>query len=608
MPNPQTERRDSGEGCAAKAEGAFIGLAAGDALGWPQEFPSRVVRRAATSGSPSTAFRQWTRKSGGRYYAHEEVIRPGEYSDDTQLLLAVARSRLFPGANWWTALTRTELPLWTLYERGGGGATKRAVDLWVKGVQPWKAADAKAVQQYFDAGGNGVAMRVLPHAVAHAKSEDAAALMRDVMLDGVATHGHPRALVGATSYAYAAWWLLRAHHTVAFGELLGVMLAGETIWGGLPAVAHPKAGWMEAADQWARDGYAAVWSSVVGEMVSLLKAAQQGIEAGALAEDDAVLKQLGCFGRAKGAGTVSAAAAAYLCSRYAAQPVQAVLTAAFAHGSDTDTIAAMTGGLAGCLSGRDWLPAEWLRVQDVEYLRRLAVDLARGPHGEEPGKERPQPVGARDLDGIRARLSAGPSGDIPLGGTRSANVFDFVALRPISKTTVAQRWHLRTSDGQTLYVTKLGRLPKGGASTSSPEHEPAARRQPEATEAGARAHAAGVKLTVTDMSASANFYGNLLGLFAVKRTPRFVSFGAISLVDARTAVELSEGAVQVVQAACRNRVAVHVTDLQPCLERLAESGVQVGRVITLPWGERSVHVVDPDGNVVELIEKRGGSS
>lgn len=189
-----------------KAEGAFLALAAGDALGWPQEIP-RNVRGNSTNESAHVEFKKWIRRSGGRFQPYYEVIHPGDYSDDTQLTLAVARSRTNHGSSWWKALTRVELPLWTLYERGGGGATKRAANAWASGNPPWKSDKRDRVRQYFAAGGNGVAMRVLPHALFLAKQEDPVALMYDVVLDGSATHGHPRALVGATVYAYAAWLL-----------------------------------------------------------------------------------------------------------------------------------------------------------------------------------------------------------------------------------------------------------------------------------------------------------------------------------------------------------------------------------------------------------------
>lgn len=147
----------------AKAEGAFLALAAGDALGWPQEIRQNA-RSSACAASPRIEFQAWTRRSGGRYRPYEEIIRAGEHSDDTQFTLAVACSRTNHGADW-KAFMRVELPRWTIYERGGGGATKRAAQAWLSGNPPWLSGKTDVVRRYFDAGGNGVATRVLPHAL-----------------------------------------------------------------------------------------------------------------------------------------------------------------------------------------------------------------------------------------------------------------------------------------------------------------------------------------------------------------------------------------------------------------------------------------------------------
>ena len=81
-----------------KAEGALLALAAGDALGWPQEFPRNVCSKIH-SKSAHVEFEAWTRRSGGRFRPFEEVIHAGDYSDDTQLTLAVARCRTNHGGN-----------------------------------------------------------------------------------------------------------------------------------------------------------------------------------------------------------------------------------------------------------------------------------------------------------------------------------------------------------------------------------------------------------------------------------------------------------------------------------------------------------------------------
>ena len=395
----QHEPRRPGLSLLAKAEGAFLALAAGDALGWPQEMPGSV--RKVVSANPQVEFTQWTRRSGGRFHPFEEVIHAGDYSDDTQLTLAVARSRANHGPAWWKALTRVELPLWTLYERGGGGATRRAAAAWADGRPPWKSTRKNGVRQYFEAGGNGVAMRALPHALFLAGQESAATLIHDVILDGSATHGHPRALVGAAAYAYAAWSLTRNRSTLRFGELLELLIDQAPEWSRLPKSERRGGSWFEAAEE-ATDGrYGELWENTVCEMRELLEAARKGLQAGALADDHSTLQHLGCFGRTKGAGTSSAAAAAYLAARHAAQPVQGILRAAFEKGADTDTLAAMAGGLLGCLAGVEWLPSPWLQVQDAKYLRAMAAKMADGPQraGHDPVATSPvgavHPVGAR---------------------------------------------------------------------------------------------------------------------------------------------------------------------------------------------------------------------
>ena len=454
----------------AKAEGAFLALAAGDALGWPQEI-ARNERGGKANDLPGLEFRTWTRRSGGRFYAYDEIVQAGEYSDDTQLTLAVARSRTNHGANWLKAFMRVELPLWTLYERGGGGATKRAARAWVDGRSPWQSPKADVVQRYFAAGGNGVAMRVLPHALFLAGQDDPSVLMCDVVRDGIATHGHPRALVGATAYAYAAWSLARRDQTLRFGELLELLLEEREGWGVFPEPQAGKNTWLAAANRVSNESYERLWDRTVDEMRLLLEKARNGIRGGALADDRSVLDDLGCFGRFKGAGTVTAAAAAYLAARHAAQPAQGVLRAAFERGADTDTLAAVTGGLLGCLAGNEWLPAPWLDVQDAAYLRRIAGRIASGPAGAD---QRPveRPAAQRS---ILADLAEDGKHEVLLGDSMRVQATRLPKPKPVSKSLAVQAWKLRTFDGQTLYVTKIDTL-KRVADAGEARSKPASRQ------------------------------------------------------------------------------------------------------------------------------------
>ena len=439
----------------AKAEGAFLALAAGDALGWPQEMPRNILSNRGNAGA-HVEFEEWTRRGGGRFHPYEEVIHSGEYSDDTQLTLAVARSRINHGPAWWKAFTRIELPLWTLYERGGGGATKRAANSWANGSPPWKASKRESIRRYFEAGGNGVAMRVLPHALFLAGQDHPTTLMHDVVLDGSATHGHPRALVGATAYAYAAWSLVRLNDTLRFGELLDTLLDEAPVWSRFPASARERSSWFEAANDATDARYGRIWEQTTHEMRDLLEKARKGLRAGALADDHSVLKELGCFGRAKGAGTSSAAGAAYLAARHAAQPVQGILRAAFEKGTDTDTLAAMAGGLMGCLAGVEWLPQPWRQVQDSEYLRNIAAKVAQGPEGASEKPVEPLP----DSRSILLDLILNGNQEIGLGGSTRVVATALRNPKSLSKSVAVRAWRLKTAEGQTLYVTKIGRLPK----------------------------------------------------------------------------------------------------------------------------------------------------
>ena len=445
----------------SKAQGAFVGLAYGDALGWPQEFrprSSRLQRPVVVSSE----LKPWTRSAGGRFYDHLDTVRAGEYSDDTQLTLAVARSRLLGDNDWWQFFTRTELPLWMLYERGGGGASKRAAASWLKSTAPW---DQKpdSVRRYFHAGGNGVAMRILPHAVRFSGSDNPVQLIRHVVLDGTATHGHPRALIGAALFAYVTWWLLRLDRTLEYGELIRVAVNGVDVWGGPDALSDSSLGWREAGKSIHRGGYETTWKEVVNEMLELLEVIKSGIDRGVTADDNQVLNDIGCFGHAKGAGTVSAAAAIYLCSRYAAQPHRGLLSGAFSSGADTDTIAAMTGCLLGSLVGIEKLPQSYQSIQDREYILSIAARIANEPSVIPSHSVVPRPVTKKDVDRLKRTLSVTSDAPVDLDGVRTATVCESTTQAIRSNSAEVRTWQLRTSDGQTIYVkkfTKTGSLEK----------------------------------------------------------------------------------------------------------------------------------------------------
>ena len=594
----EAQKHRPNAGCArAKAEGAFIALAAGDALGWPQEMEGKLIRPKNVSISAN--FHQWVRRGGGQFFPHEEVIGAGEYSDDTQSMLAVARCRVIPSPKWWTALTRVELPLWTLYERGGGGATKRAAQSWLDGIPPWQNKKKNGAKRYFEAGGNGVAMRIVPHAIFFAGQADASQMIDDVVTDGIATHGHPRALVGAAAYAFAAWWYLRVQKTVAFGEIIDVLLNEVNIWGAPPPPKNLKNGWFDEANTAFNGDYGKAWQSTVSEMQQLLKYVQMGLNEGAIANDNAVLKNLGAFSQSKGAGTISAAATLYLNARYAANPVQGIIKAAFAHGIDTDTISSMTGGLAGCLAGTEWMPRVWFDVQDSEYLRELANRVARGPNGITEHPPDLVPVSAPQLAKLRSALVEGHEGDLGIDGIRTARVTDFPHPRPLSKTTLVRRWLLHVNDGQTLYITKCSRKPKPDLELHANHKVPVA----EGKISDATASVGDIKFSVCDLASATSFYNSALGLDPTERNQKFVKFGSLSLVESRHDQKRSAGTRQKNPTPQRSKLEIRVSRLEECLARVEKAGGRiVHRITTTPDGHRVFECLDLDGNGLEIIE------
>ncbi|WP_338732627.1 ADP-ribosylglycohydrolase family protein [Bacillus subtilis] len=348
--------------------GALVGAAVGDALGWPNEQNSKNISKA--QHKEQEMFQKWLRRDGGRFWSHNEEIHPGEYSDDTQLIIATARSLRY-GSSWNKFFSKVELPAWVSYERGGGGATKRAAETWRKGSNPWNVEkENKAdVQKYFNAGGNGVAMRILPHVFR--REGTWAEVKHQVFLNGIFTHGHPRALVGALVYADALTYLQNIEKTLGYGELVDYLLERVEEWGSFPNVQKLDS-WMNAANIIFRNNYMSLWDEVTEEVIEQLRIVKEGLDQGALDMGDEVLEKLGCFDRkVNGSGTVTAVASIYLASKFASSPRLAVIEAAYLKNADTDTLASMVGGLLGILHGSEFLSVSWLDVQDYEYLKSL---------------------------------------------------------------------------------------------------------------------------------------------------------------------------------------------------------------------------------------------
>lgn len=575
-----------------KAQGAFLGAAVGDALGWSQEFPSKRLDKQANSQNEelTTEFQQWIRRSGGRYFPHEELILAGEYSDDTQLFLCTARS-LLCGKQWWHHFTKQEIPTWKCYERGGGRATKRAVNDWLAGVKPWSSSKNK--KGYFEAGGNGVAMRILPHSLLGAKDPDFSKVAQEIVANGVCTHGHPRALVGALAYGFAVWVALRESGTLTYGAIIEKVLSEVHCWSELPEFEFGDIykTWRNSAKELNAGQYKKRWRETVEEMRKLLEQCQEAMKQGALSVDQEVLEKLGCFGKSKSSGNISAAASIFLASRYAADPKNGLVVAAFAQGADTDTIASMTGGLLGSIAGIEWLGDYAEQVQDSRYISNLAEQLARNEsRNQDEFASVVQVTKAHIDDLIKTLETLETNASVQLPDGRQAKLSASTQYPPLSKATRAVYWKLVTLDAQILYVRKLSHIRTTQDSQTKISEKDIYPLDTEINFQPVDVVNTAVQLNVHDLKISRFFYEKILGLKAAKESGNFVRYGGIILGQLGSPNSLPESVyieVKSLEAAYNNVLKFGAKDLSQVSEKL---------------GRRFFRCLDPDGNRVEVFE------
>jgi ADP-ribosylglycohydrolase len=433
--------------------GSFLGAVIGDAIGWPQEINSKNTEMNSTSKHPLNS---WTRRSGGMYYSHLEKLLPGEYSDDSQLLIATARSLKYK-ENWSKHFGKVELPSWIVYERGGGGATKRAAKSLSEGIPPWKInKDVKNVQRYFEAGGNGVVMRIMPHVFySQIYNKD---MYHQIMINGIYTHGHPRALVGALLYAKAIKYLINLETTLEYGGLVNYLISTVSEWGEFPKFSNYSE-WLASAEIVLNGDYIKLWNQAVQESIEGLEIIKDGLNQGVLDDQDAILNRLGCFNpKVLGAGTVGSLVAIFLASKYASNPNIGLLEAAYLRKADTDTIASLVGGLLGALHGCEWIKLEWNVVQDREYIQHLVDDLMN----LEPMKQEPSDFrlwSYQDNEIFKKKLKQLEVNSTIYLGPFELTLIEKNNLKPLVKNLKVLSSKLRSEKGQSVYITTYEKIP-----------------------------------------------------------------------------------------------------------------------------------------------------
>jgi ADP-ribosylglycohydrolase len=292
------------------------GLLIGDALGVPYEFhdAADLPPRSQIDFEPPAAFAR----------AHV-MTPPGTWSDDGAQALCLLATLLEHQRLEVAALARSFVA-W--YEHGYlavdgvvfdvGVATAAALRAIAQGVDPLSAARCDE-----RANGNGGLMRVLPLALWH-RGRDAE-LVADAQLQTRITHGHPRSWV--CSALYCLW---------ARAELNGVDDAYRVALASLRALYRDEPGLSEELELHVRPDETGERGS--GYVVDSLRSARTLLDR---------------------------------CHSY-----EEVVVSAVALGDDTDTTAAVAGGIAGVRWGIDAIPERWRsRLRGRDLLAPLMAGL-----------------------------------------------------------------------------------------------------------------------------------------------------------------------------------------------------------------------------------------
>lgn len=359
---------------------SMLWSAYGDALGFITELADEGIIAARTGGERRiTHLRPWKRQLGGKFGVRFS-LPSGTYSDDTQMRLAVCRSIVSNGRFDPETFSKVELPIFLAYCLGTGRSTRSAAESLRRNSVQWNTNFYETgYARYLDSGGNGVAMRVQPHAWSIGDDAPDKDLLLEVLRNGVITHGHPIALLGACGHALLLRDVLKfgsIPDPAAWRGYLDVMGSVPLLIAGDQEL---KAMWMPS---WERESgvlLASAWEKSIVEMQKSLDVVERAITIRIMPETrESTYRQLvgklGCFDKElRGSGTLTVLlsyALAFMCED---DPHSAMVAAVNALSSDTDTIASMAGALLGAVHSNP--PPEAILDQDylTEQARRIGA-------------------------------------------------------------------------------------------------------------------------------------------------------------------------------------------------------------------------------------------
>ncbi|AZI43329.1 ADP-ribosylglycohydrolase family protein [Deinococcus psychrotolerans] len=327
---------------SSQISGVLFGSAYGDALAAPTEFMHSLIH-----------IRQTFAPSG------PTDLHAGRVTDDTQMMLAVARALLaapeFTPAALETTL-RAEFITW-LHDPENNRAPGHTCLTACRNLQRGGAWQAATVAQSKGCGAN---MRVQPLGLIADDLIRAGA----AQLQAALTHGHPTALAAADLTAQAIWLLVSGTEPQQLvAELTAYAQAQRNVY---------HQGWL--GDVWQHYGAASPqsyisegWDECLGVLGRLNTALASGLP------EDADP----CDFTGEGWIAEEALATGLLCFLLTPNdPVESLRRAAVTKG-DSDSLACLAGAFAGAYLGLEAFPAEWqARVEYAAELERLSLAFA----------------------------------------------------------------------------------------------------------------------------------------------------------------------------------------------------------------------------------------
>ena len=309
--------------------GCILGSAVGDALGAPYE-GRRGSRIPLKVGIPAE-------------YGQIRGYPKGQYTDDTQMSLAIIRAIIKTGKVDGEAIAREFIPLWKNGEIiGAGMSCTEAINRLIRGEADWKTAGTGRGRA-----GNGSAMRVAPVGLwDYNKPEH---LVEDAAISSIITHHDERCTAGAVCVAYMVAYAIKAESINA--EEIIELLNEE--------VNEIHKGFAEEISRLSR------WLSIAeGEAIKEIRKA-----------GNPALRYLGGWPGISPYVIPTVLITLFFFLKYPTS-YEDNLIRVIKVGGDVDSTAAIMGAIAGAYNGFSSIPARLIKgLKDSQQIQKLAEDF-----------------------------------------------------------------------------------------------------------------------------------------------------------------------------------------------------------------------------------------